>query len=75
MTTLNIEFIALENQRLARMINDLGELIARENLKIYQDIIITKFVFDKNLTSEKERNFLLELYDYMVDKLKEINYD
>lgn len=74
MTILNIHVIKYENRRLARMINDLGELISRENSKIYQDIIVTKFSFNNDLNSNEEKKFLLELYTYMVDKLKEIQY-
>ena len=74
MSTINTEYILPENQRLARMINDIGELISREDLQIYQGIIMTKFVFKKKLNPEEEKKFLLELYNYMVDKLKEIDY-
>lgn len=75
MTTLNIEFIALENQRLAKTINDLGEIISRENLQIYQQIIITKFNFARSLNPEEEKKFLSDLYNYMIDKLKELKFE
>ena len=71
MTTLNLEFIIQENQRLARVINDLGELIIRENLQLYESIITAKF---KEHSKENEKKFLIELYNYMIDKLKEIEF-
>lgn len=74
MTTVNTEFVRQENQRLARMINDLGELIIRENVQTYQNVVVTKFVSNKSLDADEEKKFLLELYNYMVDKLKEIDF-
>jgi hypothetical protein len=78
MTTINTEYIMPENQRLARMINDLGELIIRENTIIYQEIVMAKFINTKDidkLSPVEEKKFLLELYHHMVDKLKEIKFD
>lgn len=73
MTTINTESIMPENQRLGRLINDLGELIARESIEIYQDIIVANFVI-KRLSPSEEKDFLLKLYNCMVDKLKEIKF-
>jgi len=40
MSTINIDSIHVDNHRIARVINDLGELLMREDLKLYNDFII-----------------------------------
>ncbi len=75
MTTVNMEYILPQNQRLARIINDIGELLSRENTKFYQDIILDNFIFNQKLNPEEEKKFLYNLYICMIDKLKELKFD
>ena len=75
MATVNVQYVLQENQRLARMINDVGELLSREDLKLYEQVVLSNFDFNKKLSHEEERDFLHKLYNCIIDKLKEINFD
>lgn len=81
MNTINVDNLFIENKRLGRIINDLGELIGRESSKLYSEVVMSNFNstnfanFTKNLSQEDEKNFLIKLYHCMIDKLKEIHFD
>jgi hypothetical protein len=57
------------------MINDIGELLSRENIKLYEQVILEHFNFDKKFNAQEEKEFLYKLYKCLVDKLKEINFE
>jgi len=67
MSTINIDSIHVDNHRIARVINDLGELLMREDLKLYNDFIIENF---EDLSKEIERQFLQKLYRSLLVKLE-----
>lgn len=70
MSTINIEGILPSNRRIAHLINDIGYLICRENINVYKQIVIQK-LSDRPSQAE-ERDFLIDLYLFMINKLKEI---
>lgn len=76
MTTINIDKLLYENKRIGRMINDLGDLILRENFNIYNDIVINNLqpIFYNDLNEKNQKEFLIKIYNCMIDKLKEINF-
>ncbi len=71
MTTINIENILEENKKIGVLINEVGEILLRHDIKIYQTIV-AKFDFTHKLTVEEETKFLQELYHHMTDQLKEL---
>ena len=75
MSTVNLDHVLPQNQRIAKMINDIGELLLREDFKSYELVILVNFEFNKKLNSEEEKKFLYRLYNCMIDKLKEIDFD
>jgi len=85
MTTLNTNYFSEENKRLARLINDLGELLSREDFKAYEEIILTPLCLEKlsyvciekkekKLSEQEDKEFLLMLYNLMIDKFREIDF-
>jgi hypothetical protein len=74
MTTINTDYILPQNQRLARIINDLGELLQREDLKFYEQLILENFE-SKKLEPEEEKKFLCKLYISIIDKFKELKFE
>ena len=75
MSTINIEHVLEENKKISRAINDLGELLMREDSRLYNQIILSNFEFTKKLNQEEEKNFLRKLYNAIIDKLKELKFD
>jgi hypothetical protein len=74
MTTINSEFCLQENRRIVSIINDIGELILREDIKLYEEIVMSHFQF-QNLSPKEEKEFLYKLYNHLVDKLKELKFN
>ena len=74
MSTININHVFDENKKLAGIINELGELLLRENMKLYEQVISIFFLIDKTDPKE-EKEFLLKLYIGIIDKLKIIEYE
>jgi len=72
MNTINTNYVLPENKRLAALINDLGELLARENLNSYEEVVTNCFNLDKRVEPEEEKKFLEKLYEEILNKLKEL---
>ena len=75
MSTVNTEYIMPQNQRIARLVNDIGEILLREDSKLYNDVILLNFDFNKKLETTEEKDFLNKLYNCMIDKLKELKIE
>lgn len=73
MTTINLDFILEDHKRIAILINELGEILLRENEIFYQEIILTNFNCSK-LNPKEEKDYLHKLYKHIIDKLKEIKF-
>lgn len=65
MTTVNLETISISNRRLGQVINDLGELLMRENIDLYKQIILE---YSWNRTGS-EKSYLIGLYELIISKL------
>jgi len=74
MNTINTNYVLPENKKLAALINDLGELLARENLNSYEEVVTNCFNLDKRVEPEEEKKFLEKLYSEIVNKLKELKF-
>lgn len=46
MSTVNTNFFMPKNQHLARLINELGEILLRENSTFYEQVILETFDFN-----------------------------
>lgn len=73
MTTINIEHISETNKRIARIINDLGELLIKEDIKLYEIVVCENFSDLQEKVDEKE--FLYQLYQSILNKLKEVKFE
>lgn len=78
MSTVNTEYFTENNKRLARLINDFGELLSREDFKAYQEVVLKLVCVDKvdvELSKQEQKEFLLKVYNTMIDKFKTIDFD
>lgn len=83
MSTVNTEYFSEQNRRLARLINDFGELLSREDFKAYQEVVLSNICVDKKhnekddekLSEQEQKEFLLKIYNIMIDKFRKINFD
>jgi len=89
MTVLNIEYFLPKHKRIVRAINDTGEILLREDLELYNEIVskitkptkitkttkITKPTKETGEEEEEEKVFLDKLYICLIEKLKEVKFD
>jgi len=76
MSTINLDYILDENKKLARLINDFGDILYRENPRLYEEMVIANFdsVFDRKMVNDQQNDFLNGLYQHILDKLKQIKF-
>jgi hypothetical protein len=74
MTTINVDYILVENKKLAKIINDIGEILFQENTSLYSEAILSSIDFTTKLNEKDEKKFLYKLYYTILDKLKELNF-
>ena len=75
MSTVNLDYISTDNQQIGRLINVLGEILMSENIGFYQQVIMKNFDFNKQFSPDEEKDFLKNLYNALLDKLKELKFD
>jgi hypothetical protein len=77
MSTIDITSISENNKNLARTINDLGEILHREDYNLYQQLV-TMFFTDLEIITDDvihEKEILLLLYNNILDLLKIIRFN